>query len=97
MLFSCKSDIASPFLPPFFSLSPSFFLPFSLLSSPSLTLYASELPGMTDHQMRSVFAQLLQGQAEIKQQLADLQRQCSQVGGKWGGGDGGGGWESWQQ
>ena len=35
---------------------------------------------MADHQMRSVFAQLLQGQAEIKQQLADLQRQCSQVG-----------------
>ena len=41
--------------------------------------------------MRSVFAQLLQGQAEIKQQLADLQRQCSQVGGKWVGGRGGGG------
>lgn len=39
--------------------------------------------------MRSVFAQLLQGQAEIKQQLADLQRQCSQVGGKWVGGRGG--------
>ena len=34
---------------------------------------------MADHQMLSVFAQLLQGQAEMKQQLADLQRQCSQV------------------
>ena len=66
-----------------------FYIPFS---SPSLPLSAAELPGMADHQMRSVFAQLLQGQAEIKQQLADLQRQCSQVGRR-GEGRGGGAWQ----
>ena len=73
----------------YISLNNYFFYHFS---SPSLPLSAAELPGMADHQMRSVFAQLLQSQAEIKQQLADLQRQCSQVGRK-GEGEGGGAWQ----
>ena len=33
----------------------------------------------SDHQMRSVFVQLLQGQADIKQQLTQIQKQSAVV------------------
>ena len=35
--------------------------------------------GLSDHQTRSIFAQLLQGQAEMKQQISELYRHTAEV------------------